>query len=66
MSKRNEKTVPAEAIFQVQETGTYLGCKELIHWLLSHARIGDIVSLADMMVGQTKQIADLGDVTRIV
>ncbi|WBK39713.1 hypothetical protein [Xanthomonas phage L522] len=66
MAKRNEKTVPVEAVFRVEDTATYLGCKELIHWLLSNARIGDIVALADMMVGQTKQIADLGDVTRVV
>lgn len=66
MSKRQEKFAPAEAVFRVEDTQTYLGCKELIHWLLSNARIGDIVSLADMMVGQTKQLADLGDVTRVV
>ncbi|WQZ00670.1 hypothetical protein NP1_15 [Xanthomonas phage NP1] len=66
MSKRNEKFVPSEAIFQVQETGTYLGTKELMCWLLSHARLGDIVALADMMVGQSKDLADLGSVKRVV
>lgn len=66
MSKRQEKFAPVEAIFQVESTGTYLGCKELIHWLLSNARIGDIVALADMMVGQSKDLADLGSVKRVV
>lgn len=66
MSKRQEKFAPAEAIFQVVSTGTYLGTKELVCWLLSHARLGDIVALADMLPGQTKQLSDLGDVTRVV
>lgn len=65
MSKRNERFVPAEAVFLVEETCTYLGCKEMVHWLLSNARMGDIVALADMIVGQSKDLADLGSVTRV-